>query len=697
MFSSNSNPKRVPIVNSFPNAPSRSRKGGRLRNLGSSSLRGSSLPSSGSSPAFRTRGSFSQKCSSKGKEPSEPVREPTVDEIVPAELSFYNDRESLRNQVSSLDRADIYPTHITEGLISLVRNDCHWSHDFPIIIPNPNQRITSYLTGFSFIYTYPFTLGFKPAIDPVILEFYRFFDVCLSQIDPIVWRVVACLSHLSNMASVPFTFSHLIHLYSPRLFRNGVFTLVARSKRVLVSPEDDKDRGWYARFVAVPTVGLVGGENIPFPEKWNFAPTMGIVEEISNFRDWVGKLLNIAPVEGRSWKNLSHRFGWKVKTHEFAIRGISAETVAASHISLERAKEIILGSLSKRKAVDDEDSEKDEDGGSLITRPRARRRIISDDKAEASPRRSIPLTKFAEAPILIPDDVDDVPTAAHDFVEKSGQADVWLKPLIGPIERTKLNNHSSLTLMNDIVDASLKANLIGTEMMRRVTLSDQLVRDYQLEAYNWKEQYESLQIDVEFLEESRSTLEQQVRALTSELAVEKASSSQADKEKARLETSFSEQLSKASEEIRELKALLAEKEAYAGELVKNLAQTQEDLRVSSDKESALAENEKLKNEISDWERDYEILEDKSVIEVSWAFLNSHRDTLVEASQENFNLESELAKIKETIEKAQQNQDFSSPVAEASENVEIDMGIPTPSSQVEPAAVEVFASVPSSNQ
>ena len=58
----------------------------------------------------------------------------------------------------------------------------------------------------------------------------------------------------------------------------------------------------------------------------------------------------------------------------------------------------------------------------------------------------------------------------------------------------------------------------------------------------------------------------------------------------------------------------------------------------------MAENEKLKNEIADWERDYEILEDKSAIEVSWAFLNSRRDTLVEASQENFNLESEVAKI-----------------------------------------------------
>ncbi|XP_019229398.1 PREDICTED: uncharacterized protein LOC109210436 [Nicotiana attenuata] len=303
--------------------------------------------------------------------------------------------------------------------------------------------------------------------------------------------------------------------------------------------------------------------------------------------------------------------------------------------------------------------------------------------------------------------------AEGNLLSKSGQADVWLKPLIGPVEKAKLESHSSLTLMNDIVHASLKVNLIGTKMMKRVTLLEQLMRDYQMEVDNWKGRCYSLQIDVETLEESRSTLEQQVRVLTSELAVVKASLSEASKEKLRLETSFSEQLSKASEEIRELKALLAEKEAYAGELVQTLTQTQEDLRESSEKvrflessqaalqasqESALAENEKLRNEVADWERDYEILEEKSAIEVSWAFLNSRHDTLVQVSQENFNLESKLAKIKEALEKTQQNQDFPSPVVEISKQIEDDTGIPTPSSQTEPpAAVDVPVSVPSSSQ
>jgi len=38
----------------------------------------------------------------------------------------------------------------------------------------------------------------------------------------------------------------------------------------------------------------------------------------------------------------------------------------------------------------------------------------------------------------------------------SGQANVRLKPLIGPVDKKKLESHNSLTLMNDIVHSSLK-------------------------------------------------------------------------------------------------------------------------------------------------------------------------------------------------------------------------------------------------
>ncbi|XP_070003344.1 tropomyosin-2-like [Nicotiana sylvestris] len=215
--------------------------------------------------------------------------------------------------------------------------------------------------------------------------------------------------------------------------------------------------------------------------------------------------------------------------------------------------------------------------------------------------------------------------ADGNILKKSGQDDVWLKPMIGSVEKSKLESHSSLTWMNDIVQSSLKINHIDKEMMKRVSHIEQLMHDYQIEADNWKEQYESLQLEMEVLEENKCTLEQQLKVMALELAVEKASSNQAGKDKNLLESSFAEQLSKASEEIRGLKALLNEKEVYAGELVQTLTQTQEDLRVSSDKvkflesslaplqssyDAALNEREELKSEIDHWKETTRLLRTK---------------------------------------------------------------------------------------
>nr|XP_016500506.1 PREDICTED: uncharacterized protein LOC107818937 [Nicotiana tabacum] len=672
-------------------------------------------------------------------------------------------------------------------------------------IPSPNQRISSFRSGYSSVYTYHFTLGFNPPIDPVILDFYRFFTICLAQIGPLVWRTVACLRYLSSKANVNFTFSHLIHLYHPNLIRHGVFTLTARSKKVLVNPEDDKDRGWYIRYVAVRTVDLIGETNIPFPEKWNFEPTMGDVEPIPNFRGWVDSLLKIASREQRTWKSISSLHGWKVKTHGFGIRGMTAEVAMAIRMSANAALDLdkARALLPKRKATK-ESSEEEEEGTSLITRPRVRRRIIIDDEIENTPARtsttepvlihsdedaeprdnnesiqhlfdsgfgsgelgpvfdeaplssfvpisSIPLptvsislpvlttsvllpvstapisvplavsTAPASAPVLVSTSFPSIPSTAplpsvhhtetgsssgsmtmrsvtlevpanHSLLRKTGRADVWLEPLIGDIEKKKMESHSCLTLMNDVVHSTLKANLIGTELMGRISLlerkaresektvheAEEIARGAQLEATNWKEQFENAQGTIEELQEDKNLLEQQNRGLTSELATVKASSSQLKRDKELLECSLSEQLSRASEEVRELKALLARKEEYAGELVQSLTQAQADLQTSSDEihalksshasleaslDSHLAEYQILKNDLAMWEKEYGLLEENFNIEVSWAFLKSRRDALTEAAQEGFDLQSELAKVIDTIEKSQQSADTPSPALE----------------------------------
>ncbi|XP_070036501.1 uncharacterized protein [Nicotiana tomentosiformis] len=203
-------------------------------------------------------------------------------------------------------------------------------------------------------------------------------------------------------------------------------------------------------------------------------------------------------------------------------------------------------------------------------------------------------------------------------------------------------------------------NLKGTKLMRRISWTDQQVIELRTEAGNWKEQFKGLQPEKYVLTEEKRDLEQQLKIITAKLAVLKASSNQAEKGKERLESFFVEQHFKATEEIRSLKELLNQKEAYAGDLVQMLTQTQEDLRASTDKiqflESSLAplktsykaseaEKEELKTEIEQWEKDYEALEDQLTLGVSWAFLNTLFETLTEARQEGFDHNAEIAKAK----------------------------------------------------
>lgn len=66
----------------------------------------------------------------------------------------------------------------------------------------------------------------------------------------IVGRVVFCLRYLENLFLVNFTLFYLLHLYSSKSFRAGIFTLSICSKQVIIDPEDDQ-------FMAIPTRELV--------------------------------------------------------------------------------------------------------------------------------------------------------------------------------------------------------------------------------------------------------------------------------------------------------------------------------------------------------------------------------------------------------------------------------------------------------
>ncbi|XP_019223691.1 PREDICTED: flocculation protein FLO11-like [Nicotiana attenuata] len=377
----------------------------------------------------------------------------------------------------------------------------------------------------------------------------------------------------------------------------------------------------------------------------------------------------------------------------FAIRGMTSEVAIAlrassgTPLSLERTQ----ATLSKRKIVEGDSEDDEDEDTSLMARPRARRRIISEDEAEISSARASSLTK----PVTVVSDDETIPRDTIESTQRlfvdgfeSGELGPVLDevplsssipipsipplvssaslpilsvptplpisaplpvstpstpviftsstvpPSIAPPSSVQHAEEGSSSRSLAMRSVTLEANLIGTELMGRISLLEKKARES----------------DKTVLEAER-----QKQTLTSELAGAKSSSSKAEKDKERLECSFSEQLSKSSEEIRELKALLAKKEEYAGELVQNLTQVQADLNISSDKvralesshasleaslDSSLAENQVLKNDLAIWEKEYELLE------------------------ENFNIESELAKVLKTIEMTQQPLDFPSPANEA---------------------------------
>ncbi|XP_075073928.1 uncharacterized protein LOC142161873 [Nicotiana tabacum] len=140
---------------------------------------------------------------------------------------------------------------------------------------------------------------------------------------------------------------------------------------------------------------------------------MGDVEPIPNFRGWVDSLLKIATREQRTWKSISSLHGWKVKTHGFGIRGMTVEVAMAIRMSANAALDLdkARALLPKRKATK-ESSEEEEEGTSLITRPRARRRIIIDNEIENTPART-----SATEPVLIQSDEDAEPRDNNESIQ----------------------------------------------------------------------------------------------------------------------------------------------------------------------------------------------------------------------------------------------------------------------------------------
>ncbi|XP_019253936.1 PREDICTED: ATP-dependent RNA helicase DBP3-like [Nicotiana attenuata] len=181
-----------------------------------------------------------------------------------------------------------------------------------------------------------------------------------------------------------------------------------------------------------------------------------------------------------------------------------------------------------------------------FVRPRVRRRIISEDEAEISPTR-------ASSPVNIVSDDETIPRDTIESTQRlftEGFESGDLGPVLdevplsssipipslvstppSSVQHAEEGSSSRSLAMRSV---TLEANLIGTELMGRIFLLEKKARES----------------DKTILEAERVAKEAQLeqkRTLTSDLAKAKASSSKAEKDKERLECSFSEQLSKSNE------------------------------------------------------------------------------------------------------------------------------------------------------
>lgn len=116
----------------------------------------------------------------------------------------------------------------------------------------------------------PFTLGAGEGADPIILEFCHRYQVYLEQVAPSVWRTVACFRQLCLETKETLILTHMMRLYSPKIFHGGVLNLSKRSHHaLLISVDDNNDHEWMEQFVVIDTRDIIPTTAPAFPESWN--------------------------------------------------------------------------------------------------------------------------------------------------------------------------------------------------------------------------------------------------------------------------------------------------------------------------------------------------------------------------------------------------------------------------------------------
>lgn len=68
-------------------------------------------------------------------------------------------------------------------------------------------------------------------------------------------------------AQEDLTLAHLIHLYAPKIFQGGMIKLnKCGYNAIITNLDDDNDRGWMEKFIAVAPGDIISSSKSPIPE-----------------------------------------------------------------------------------------------------------------------------------------------------------------------------------------------------------------------------------------------------------------------------------------------------------------------------------------------------------------------------------------------------------------------------------------------
>ncbi|XP_070057878.1 protein CROWDED NUCLEI 1-like [Nicotiana tomentosiformis] len=89
-----------------------------------------------------------------------PVVEPCLEELVPGECVIDSDFkvEKPSSVAGRYEPVSRYICSIPQSLLVLVKKDCAWENK-EVLIPAPEEVITTHVEGYLSVYTYPFTMG----------------------------------------------------------------------------------------------------------------------------------------------------------------------------------------------------------------------------------------------------------------------------------------------------------------------------------------------------------------------------------------------------------------------------------------------------------------------------------------------------------------------------------------------------------